>query len=296
VSNVISAMRPRAARGAGLVVLLVFCAFFLLPIVWLLLAPTKSDFALQQHSPFAFGSFHQVAVTWHHVMGFNDGALLVWLRNSLYYSVAAVAITLAFSIPAGYALAVTEFAGRKLLLATTMIVMILPNAALVLPTFLEMNALHLIGKSASVILPFSFFPFGVYLAYLYYSTAVPRELLEAAQVDGAGEWQVFRRIALPLAMPVVGLVAFFAFVNDWNNYFLPFVMLGDDRQYPLPVGLNQLLASTPAFNPTLGGTQVHILRPELALATAFAAAPVAIVLLLSQRHLVRGLMAGASVG
>jgi multiple sugar transport system permease protein len=85
-------------------------------------------------------------------------------------------------------------------------------------------------------------------------------------------------------------------VNDWNNYFLPFVMLGDSGKYPLPVGLNQLLASTPAFNPTLGGTQVHILRPELALATVLAAAPVAVMLLISQRHLARGLMAGASVG
>jgi multiple sugar transport system permease protein len=286
----------RVSRVGGLAVLLAFCAFFLIPVVWLLLAPTKSDFALQQRSPYAFGSFHQLALTWHHLVSFENGALFVWLRNSLVYSGVAVLITLAISIPAGYALATSQFRGRKLVLATTLVVMILPNATLVLPTFLEMNALHLVGNVLSVILPFAFFPFGVYLAYIYYSTAVPPEVLEAPLVDGANEWQLFRWIALPLAKPVVALVAFFAFLADWNNFFLPFVMLGENSQFPLPVGLNELLATTPSFNPTLGGTQLHILRPELALATLVAAAPVAIVLLISQRSLVRGLVAGSTVG
>ena len=107
--------------------------------------------------------------------------------------------------------------------------MIMPAAALVLPIFLELNALHLIGNVLSVILPFSFFPFGVYLAYIYYSTAIPRDLLDAARIDGCGEWLVFRRVALPLAKPVVALVVFFSFVADWNNFFLPFVVLPTRR-------------------------------------------------------------------
>jgi multiple sugar transport system permease protein len=283
-------------RWLAVAALLVFCGFFLLPVVWLMLATTKTDFALQVRSPYAFGSLHEVAVAWRHLMSFNDHALLLWLRNSLFYSGVAMLITLALSVPAGYATALTEFRGRRLLLGTTLIVMILPNAALVLPLFLEMNAVHLVGRSLSVILPFAFFPFGVYLAHIYYATAVPRDLLEAARVDGAGEWAVFRYVALPLAKPIVGLIAFFAFVADWNNYFLPFVMLGASSQYPLPVGLNELLTSTPAFNPTLGGTQLPIHRPELALATLFAAIPVAIVLVIAQRGLVRGYMAGATVG
>jgi multiple sugar transport system permease protein len=77
---------------------------------------------------------------------------------------------------------------------------------------------------------------------------------------------------------------------------LPFVMLADSSQYPLPVGLNLLISSTPSFNPIQGGNQLHILNPELALATLFAAVPVAIVLLITQRALVRGLTAGATVG
>ena len=142
---------------------------------------------------------------------------------------------------------------------------------------------------------FSFFPFGVYLAYLYYSTAIPRDLLDAARVDGAGEWQTFRRIALPLAKPIVALVFFFSFVADWNNFFLPYAVLADSSQYPIQVGLSNLLSSTPSFNPAQGGggQQVNIFRPELALATLLAVIPVAIVFLLSQRALVRGMLGGA---
>jgi multiple sugar transport system permease protein len=276
--------------------LLAFCGFFLLPVVWLLLATTKTDLALQIESPYAFGAFHRVADAWENLISFNDGALLVWLRNSALYCLVAVLIMLVVSIPAGYAMASTDFYGRKVLLGTTLIIMILPSSVLVLPIFLEMNAVHLIGTRASVVLPFAFFPFGVYLAYIYYVTAVPRELLEAARVDGAGEWQVFQWIAVPLAKPIIGLIAFFAFVDNWNNFFLPFVMLGDSSQYPISVGLNELLTSTPSFNPSQGGAQLHITRPELALATAIAAAPVAAVLIVVQRGLVRGLTAGATVG
>jgi multiple sugar transport system permease protein len=286
----------RSAQFLSMCVLLGFCAFFLVPVLWLLLAPTKTDFALNTDAPYSFGSFHRVAVSWHHLIAFNDGALLVWLRNSVVYSVVAVAITLAVSIPAGYAMAVADFWGRRFLLVVTLVVMILPSSSLVLPLFLEMNAMHLAGTAASVILPFSLFPFGVYLIYIYYSTAIPRELLEAARVDGCGEWRVFQRIALPLGTPIIWLVAFFSFAANWNNYFLPFVMFADSSQYPLPVGLNLLLSSTPAFNPIGGGNQLNILGPELALATLFAAVPVAVVLIITQRALIRGLTAGATVG
>src|SRR5205823_7352979 len=120
-----------------------------------------------------------------------------WIYNTLYYALSATAITLAIGIPAGYGLAVGKFPGRKLVLTLTLVVMIMPAAALVLPIFLELNAMHLIGNVLSVILPFSFFPFGVYLAYIYYATTMPRDLLDAARVAGASESQTFRRVALP---------------------------------------------------------------------------------------------------
>ena len=145
-----------------------------------------------------------------------------------------------------------------------------------------------------MILPFSLFPFGVYLTYIYYSSTVPDELLAAARIDGATEWQVFRHIALPLAKPVIALVAFFSFVHNWNNFFLPFVMLPASDLYPAQVGLSNLLMTSPMFNSASGIS--YILRPELALAALVTSVPVLVVFLLSQRALVYGMTAGATKG
>ena len=276
-------------------VLLVFAIFFIAPVLWLVLAPTKSDHALVTSSPFSFGSFHNVALAWRHLDAYSDHLYRRWIANTLIYSLSATAITLAISVPAGYGLALGKFPGRKLILTVTLVVMIMPAAALVLPIFLELNAAHLIGSTLSVILPLSFFPFGVYLAYLYYATSLPTGLLDAARVDGCSELQVFLRVALPLAKPVIALVFFFSFVADWNNFFLPYVVLADSNQYPITVGLWDLLSATPSFNPAVGGggQSVNIFKPELALATVIAVVPVAIVFVFSQRALVRGLVGGA---
>jgi multiple sugar transport system permease protein len=196
--------------------------------------------------------------------------------------------------PRATALALTKFIGRRTLLAVTLVVMIMPATALVLPLFLEINLVNLTDTPWSVILPFSFFPFGVYLTYIFFSSTIPADLLAAARIDGCNEWDVFRRIALPLARPVVALVAFFAFVADWNNFFLPFVMLPDSTKYSLQVGLEYLVNSTPAFNPSVPAVGATIFRPELALATIVAVAPVLIVFLFAQRTLVSGMLAGAT--
>jgi multiple sugar transport system permease protein len=281
--------------GARMAILVVFAIFFIAPVLWLILAPTKSDHALITSSPFSFGSFHNVAQAWNHLDAYSDHLYRRWIANTLLYSLSATAITLAISIPAGYGLALGKFPGRRVILTLTLVVMIMPAASLVLPIFLELNAVHLIGSVFSVILPFSFFPFGIYLAYIYYATSIPSELLDAARVDGCGEWLTFRRIALPLAKPVLALVFFFSFVSNWNNFFLPYVVLADSNQYPITVGLSNLLASTPSFNPAVGGggQSVNIFKPELALATLLAVIPVAIVFLVSQRALVRGTLGGA---
>jgi multiple sugar transport system permease protein len=221
--------------------------------------------------------------------------LFVWLRNSAVYSVGALVLTLITSIPAGYALALTRFRGRKLLLTVTLVVMIMPSAALVLPIFLELNVVGLIGTAWSIILPFSFYPFGVYLVYIYFSTSLPRDLLAAARIDGCSEWQVFSRVALPLATPVIGLVAFFSFVGNWNNFFLPYLVLPNSNEFPIQVGLNQLLSSTPAFNP-VAGAGLNIKSPELALSIIVAILPVLVLFLFSQRTLVSGMLAGSTKG
>jgi len=288
--------RPRPSRAARQVLpgllLLVFVVFFILPVTWLLLAATKTDAQLVHANPLSFGSWHQLRVNWDELTSFQGDVILLWLRNSAVYAFLALAITLAVGIPAGYAMAMMDFPGRHALLVITLVVMLMPTTTLVVPLFLEINAVHLVGSLWSVVLPFSFYPFGVFLTYIYFSTALPRDLLAAARIDGCTEFGAFRRIALPLAAPIIALVGFFSFVANWTNYFLPYVMLPQSNQYPVQVGLGLLLTDVPQFNPTAGTAAV--LRPELALATLVAISPVLIVFLFAQRYLISGLLAGAT--
>jgi multiple sugar transport system permease protein len=292
-----SSRRPNVTGWGGraivTLIVTVFVLFFAIPLAWLLLATTKSARGLIVGNPFAPGSAGDLSTNWSRLFSFQDGAITTWMTNSALYALCALVITLVASIPAGYALALTEFRFRRLLLALTLIVMLIPNTALVLPIFLELNVVGLIGSPLSVILPMSFFPFGVYLTYIYFSTSIPRDLLAAARIDGCREIQVFTRIALPLAAPIVALVAFFSFVQNWNNFFLPFVMLPSSDGYPVQVGLTSLLASTPAFNPSSAGSQ-SVQLPTLALATVVSVLPVLIVFLVSQRFLVAGMTAGGT--
>ena len=274
----------RLGRALGGTIIAVFALFFALPLVWLLLAPTKSTSQLNGRGgelPISFGSFAQLAENWDALVGFQNGIIWIWLGNSLLYSGPAVVIAIVVGMPAGYALAVSSFRGRRALLITTLMVMLIPNTALVLPIFLELSAVRLVGSPLAVILPFSFFPFGVYLAYIFFSTSLSNDLLDAARMDGAGEARVFASIALPLATPVIALVGFFNVVTNWNNYFLPFVMQQGSRRMPIQVGLTEL-TSNPVSN------------PQLALATLISVAPVLVIFLFSQRFLVRGTTTGGT--
>jgi len=279
-------------RALAILILVVFVLFFVVPLIWLVLAPTKTDRQLLLDLPFSFGSFETLWANWTALVTFQKGLIWTWIGNSAFYCVAALVITLIISIPAGYAMALTEFRGRRLLLASTLVVMLVPSTALVLPIFLELSAVKLIGNPLAAILPFSFFPFGVYLTYIYFSTAVSRDLLDAARMDGANEFEVFWKIAMPLATPVIALVGFFNFTGNWNNYFLPYVTL-PGRKAPIQVGLAELLSNVPAFNPT-NAASTTISLSALALATILAIAPVLIVFLFAQRYLVSGMTAGGT--
>ncbi|SHI44738.1 carbohydrate ABC transporter permease [Streptomyces sp. 3214.6] len=285
-------VRRLASRLLTGSVLAAFLAFFVLPVLWLVLAATKTDQQLVHDNPLSFGSLHALKANWDALTAFQDNAVMQWLGNSALYAVISLVITLGIAIPAGYALAMTEFRGRHTLLVATLVVMLMPNATLVVPLFLEINAVGLIGTMWSIILPYSFYPFGVYLTYIYFTTAVPKDLLAAARMDGCSEFRVFRHIALPLATPVIALVGFFSFVANWTNYFLPYVMLPESSQMPIQVGVGTLLSNVPSFNPTVGDLAIQ--RPQLALATLVAITPVLIVFLFAQRFLVSGMLAGAT--
>jgi multiple sugar transport system permease protein len=287
--------------GFGLrwAVLLLFAAYFFVPLLWLVLATSKSAPQLLELKPLAFGSFQRIQEAWQRIIEYQDGEVLLWAFNSIRYALWGLILSLAISIPAGYILAIARFPGRRLLLWLTLITMLLPPSALVLPMFMELNLFHLINTQWAVIMPSAFFPFGTYLTYIYYASSLPPELLDAARVDGCSEAQLFWHIALPLATPVLGLLAFINFTTNWNNFFGPYVLLNDDRLFNLPVGLQQFVAATsalrPGFNPS-PGIMVGYQQAEAALFGLIMVVPVAIVFLFAQRYVIRGAFTGSVKG
>ncbi len=274
-------------------ILFVFAIFFGVPLLWILLVPTKTDAQISAMHPLAFGSFERVALAWQNLTGFGNGSVLQWGLNSIIYVGASLLLAIAVTLPAGYALATTQFAGRRPLLWATLITMIIPGSALVLPLFLQLSLVRLANTPWAVILPAAFYPFGVYLAYIFYANSLPKDLLAAARVDGCNEWQLFRYIGLPLSRTLMGLLIFLSFTANWNNYFLPYVMLNNNDLFNLPVGLQVLMTGTSALRPTFA-TDLPIRRAEVALAGLLLIVPVAIVFLLSQRFVISGAMTGAT--
>lgn len=270
-----------------------FAVFSVIPMLWLVLAPSKTQRELQQQAPLSFGSFEGYKSAWDNLMVFQDGRLVDWIWNSIWYSAVQVTVASIVAILAGYALAATRIPLRRTLLITTLVAMIVPQVAFVLPLFVEISALGLYDTAWAIILPGTFFPFGVFLSYIYFTTTIPHDLYDAAKIDGAGDWGTFFRIALPLSKGLLGMLAFFSFQVNWINYFLPYVVVTSGEVLTLPVGLGILFSSTPALSPQVGANVLPIRAPEIALAGMMVAIPILLVFLASARLLVRGVLAGS---
>ena len=275
--------------------LLFALCFFGIPIVWLIGAAFRSEISLYSSRAFDWPDLASFAESWVTLTSYNDFQILLWAKNTLIYCTGGVILSLIACIPAGYALALSEFPGRRLILIATLIAMITPSTALVLPIFLELNQLGLTNTYSGMVLASGFFPFGVYLTYIFFSSSLPEGVLDSAVIDGCSRIQVFTHIALPLAKPIISLVAFFSFLAIWANYFLAFVLLTDPNLYNLPVGLTDLVSSSGALS-NLAGNDIPIRKPEVLLAALLIILPVLIVFLAAQRFVKSGMLAGAEKG
>jgi multiple sugar transport system permease protein len=276
-------------------ILLAALCFFGLPLLWLFLATSHTDAELFTAPPLSWGRLENVVAAWSNLSGYESAHLLSWAGNSLIYSTGGVALSLVTAIPAGFILATQNFPGRRAILILTLVAMITPNAALVLPIYLQMSLLGLDNTRTAMVLATGFFPFGVYLSFIYFATAVPREILNAARVDGAGPFRVFILVALPLATPALAIIAFFSFLANWSNYFLALVLLGDDRLHNLPLGLTALISGARALSFS-AATGIPIKRPEAIMAALLIVLPVLVIFLFSQRYIRAGHLSGGEKG
>jgi len=307
VSITTRAWSPRRLLATGARRLIVFgvlaaaATFFVVPIVWLLLESTRTALQAQFGSPLGFGSFNQILLNWQVLFSGFLGPTATWLANSALYSGSGVVIAVGLGIPAGYGLATFDFLGRRALLFATMIAMLIPSNALVLPLVIEAHSLKLISSPLAVILPYGLFPFGVYIAYLYFNTPRVHGLIAAARIDGCNEWQAFRHVSLALSTPIIGLVVVLDFIASWTNYFLPWAMYWAfdlPGRYPVTLGVAQQLMAGPTYGGSLlRNLQLQTTAPPSveALLILVSCAPVIIVLVIAQRWIVSGRLQGVFI-
>lgn len=292
-------------RVARLTVMSVMAAFFVLPIIGFIAMAFRSQSGIEAGTDGFLGlggmSFENVAYSWGQLLGFGPaggGVFLRWILNSLIVSVVGGVLALVAALPAGYALARLRFGSRRFWLFATLLAMVMPNTVLVIPLFLEVNAIGAVGQLWPVAVIMGFFPFGVYLSYIHFMTTMPPELVEAARIDGLGEIAIFFQVALPIAKQVTALVAFFSFVANWTNFFLPLALLtSNQNNKTISIGIQELIGASPLFNATVAaGLDVKLYMPQLALATVISMLPLLVVFLGAQRFLIRGQTVGAVKG
>jgi multiple sugar transport system permease protein len=252
-----------AARLATTGVLLLGAFYCLLPVLWVVVAATKTPRELFSTLTLVPGLSGGLWQNLQDLSAYRDGEFWQWGLNTVLYAGVGTVLSVAVSASAGFALAKYRFRGRGLLFSIVLGAVLLPQIALAVPQYLMLSRLGMANTYWSVLLPGILSPYGIFLMRVYAASAVPDEMLEAARIDGAGEWKLFTRLALPTMLP--GLVTAFLlqFVATWNNFLLPYVMLSDDRKYPMTVGLytmfNQGVAQGALYSLVVTGALLAVL-------------------------------------
>lgn len=200
---------------------------------------------------------------------------------SLYVALMSTALTLLFCSMAGYAFALMEFRFKKALFVLVMTTMLLPSFMNMIPSFLIMDWLGWIDTHRALYIPGAASAFGIFLMRQFASTAVPRELIEAARMDGCGEMGIYWRIVLPLLRPALGTLGLITFIASWNNFIGPLIVMRSADNYTLPLALRSLQTT---MNTEWGA---------LMTGSAIATIPLLLLFVVSSRQLIAGLTAGA---
>ncbi|ROS58232.1 multiple sugar transport system permease protein [Frigoribacterium sp. PhB160] len=236
--------RPGAPRRKPMatgptIILLIGALYCLVPIVWVVTAASKSREEL--FSTFSYLPGTGFADNLTNLSSYGGGVFWQWALNSLLYSGGGAMASTLVSAAAGYALAMYRFKGREIVFMTILAGVMLPQITLAIPQYLLISKIGLANSYWAVLLPVLINPFGIYLARIYAQSSVPLETVEAARIDGASEFRIFRQVALPILVPGLVTVFMLQFIGIWNNFLLPFIMLSDETKFPLTTGLYLLL-------------------------------------------------------
>ena len=265
-----------------------FALFTLIPIAWLVINSTKTQanifesFGFWFASPFVFGK--NFALLFQNVDGY--GVYFRWFGNTVLYAVVGGGGATALAALAGYGFARFHFRGSRALFYLVIAALLVPITAITLPLYLTYAKVHLINSVWGMLLPSMVSPVGVYLMKVFVEVSVPRELIDAARIDGAGELRIFFRLALPLMVPGLMTVLLLNVVTVWNNYFLPLIIFSQNQLSPLTVGLG--LWSERAQNS--GNAEIF---PLIVLGGLVTIVPLIALFLILQRYWRSGLLLGS---
>jgi multiple sugar transport system permease protein len=205
------------------------------------------------------------------------------LMNSAIIAVTVTAISIIINSMAGYAFAKLRFRGRDPLFRVLAAGLVIPTQVSMLPLFLLMKQLGLINSYWGVIIPGMASIFGIFLIRQY-AQSIPDDLLDAARMDGAGEFRIYTSIVLPTIVPILATMAIWTFLSTWNDFMWPLIVLSDERRYTLPVALANLVGE-------------HVQDTELMMAgSVLTIMPVMLVFLFLQRYYIQGVMVGSVKG
>lgn len=212
------------------------------------------------------------------------GERIPFWRNlgwSLYVALASTALTLLFCSMAGFAFAAYRFRFKGPIFALVMATLLIPSFMNMIPSFMIMDALGWIDQHRALIIPGAANAFGIFLMRQFIESSVPMELVEAARLDGCGEWTIYRRVVLPLIQPALGTLGLVTFIASWNNFMGPLVVLRSAEQYTLPLALRSLQSP------------VNTEWGALMAGSAIATLPLLILYFIFSRQLIAGLTTGA---
>ncbi|MFF8912942.1 carbohydrate ABC transporter permease [Streptomyces sp. NPDC015032] len=263
--------------------LLLATLYTLLPLGWLLTAAAKSTPDLLGGNTLTPSTLH-LGQNLHDLATADGGIYFRWYLNSLLYAGLGALLCAFICVCAGYAFHVYAFRGKEKLFGLVLLGVLVPTTALALPMYLLASEVGIVNTFWAVFIPCLVNPFGVYLARVFCGGYVPGEVLEAARVDGAGELRTFWSVGLPMVMPGYVTIFLFQFTAIWNNFFLPLVMLSDNRLFPVSLGLYSWNAETRSFPD---------FYPLVVTGSLLAIVPLVVAFIALQRHWKAGLTAGS---
>lgn len=216
-----------------------FALFILAPVAWVIINSTKTQANIFQSFGFWFASpfefFHTFANLFRDIDG--DGTYSKWFLNTVLYSVVGGVGATVLAALGGYGFARFEFRGSKLFFGLIIAGLLVPITLVAVPLYLAYAKVHLINSIWGMMLPSMVTPVGLYLMRTYVELSIPRELTDAARIDGASELRIFFRIALPLMVPGLMTVLLLSVAGTWNNYILPLIIFSNNTLFPVTVGM-----------------------------------------------------------